>query len=174
MKYKEKERDDASITIRMPSGLSKSIQDKAKSLNMTTSGYLRSILHESHSAEWDELKRSRKEFEDFMRSIEFNKLILWIYSKRNTRRSRTETQEEIRDYIRTLKKADQVLPERISMELEKVLRDLMTPRSKYGLYSDEYEFVKSTVAENSIDYEKLDAFFLGDGLLDHYQNLQTP
>ena len=145
--------EESTLNFRVPDEVKDKIVQKAQQENITVSRYLRQILEEFLNGTLRKSETQVKEQPPFLSSIEFLRLMIWIYNKK-TDNKLTESNEQLSEYTRTLKRLDGHLPEEIIKEFDKVLTNVITIK-KNGKYNNErFEFPNTYGGHNQLTMEK--------------------
>ncbi len=148
--------NDPSINFRLPKELKQKINKEAGIHNLTVSNYIRNLLESYYDGELFEEEMFEYRRHEFIRTVEFIKLVVWMYSKRNDKKC-TSTYDELDGFISTLKKTEGYLPSNLVTEFDKVLQDLFSVKNKrpnqYAQFDFCYEF-----GDNKFNYTLLEEY----------------
>lgn len=165
------ENSDPSINFRLPEELKRKVEKEAQGSTMTVSKYLRKLVGEVMDGTICEEVEKNNDRDNFLRSLEFLKLVVWIYSKKGINYECKESLEELGGYLKTLKSVDEYLPKEISAEFEKVLFDVLRVKSEKQekSYRPDFKFSKGYPLQQSFDYTKWEEYMLKtEGEYDEY------
>ena len=156
--------DESTLNFRVPNNLKNQIILKANELNITLSKYLRGVLEQVHNGTLRKLEEKEHHESSFISSVEFLKLVVWIYKKKVDQKL-VETPEELEKYIKTLKRLDEHLPKDIVLEFDKVLANLMTLKTEKSYRADVFYFADNYDRRPKFDYKMLEDFLLNADLV---------
>jgi hypothetical protein len=74
--------EESTLNFRVPNELKLKVVAKANEQNITVSNYLRQVLEDAHDGTLQRKVENEKQQPTFLSSIEFLKLIVWIYQKK--------------------------------------------------------------------------------------------
>lgn len=160
MKREKIKNEDVSINFRIPKALKANIINEASVRNVTVSKYLRETLEEIHGKPEKKPKESLSEAESYLFMKKFVRFVFWIYRKRKDKMR--EGNDDINGYINLIKGSGKHLPDDVVAELDKVLMDLLRIRTETGVDGKYYRFTDAYRGDKKLNYENLEAFFLGD------------
>jgi hypothetical protein len=160
-KKKPVKNDDTTINFRIPKVLKAKIEEKAEEKNVTTSAYVRDLLESVHNGDYCHHEVVKSRINEFLFSKEFMQLMIWIYTKK-TDNSKTEHNDELERYIKTLKQVEGHMPNDLVKEFDKVLIDIIkmqdekNPFVKYSFHSS------STDGRKTFNKDKVEKFLLNN------------
>ncbi|MEM5564156.1 hypothetical protein WNY78_03530 [Psychroserpens sp. AS72] len=155
--------EDATLNFRIPKVLKATIIAKAEKENITSSKYLRDLLEAVHNGSYCNQDKLKSEREDFLFSIEFLQLIVWIYKKRENNRREVE-KNDLERYVKTLKRTEKYLPESLVREFDKVLNNLLLVRAEMSYDGDYFDFHNSYNGDKKFNYEEVEKFLLNENV----------
>jgi antitoxin component of RelBE/YafQ-DinJ toxin-antitoxin module len=158
MKKSKIKYEESTLNFRVPNEIKDEIVQKAQHKNMTVSRYLRQVLEEVLNGTLHKSEVKVKEEPKFLSSIEFLRLMLWVYQKKEDSKL-IEPKEQLEEFTRTLKRLDGHLPEEIIREFDKVLTNVITIK-KDGKYNNERFDFPNPYGSNQFDYGKVERYFL--------------
>lgn len=159
MKKPKKRYEESTLNFRVPNELKFTIANKAQEMNITVSKYLRKLLEEVHDGTLVRQDIKVKERPAFLSSIEFLKLMVWIYQKRQDNKL-MESEEELAGYVRTLKRLDGHLPDEIVREFDKVLTNVISIKKNEKYYTESFAFSNPYSSDNKFDYGMVERYLL--------------
>ncbi|MFL0354761.1 hypothetical protein [Xanthomarina sp. GH4-25] len=152
--------DDATINFRISKELKAEIEKKAVEKNVTTSAYLRELLEKVHNGDYCHHEVIKSRIYEFLFSREFLQLMIWIYSKK-INSDKAEGEEELNNYVKTLKRIEGHLPNDLVREFDKVLFDIYRIRDdKYNKYYSFHSY--SSDGSRTFSLEKVEKFLLNN------------
>lgn len=154
--------EDPKLNFRLPEELRNLVINNANLRGITVSSYMREMLEKVLILDHDKANIKSKTI-GVIGSLDFLKLIIWLYKKRE-RNGRTEEIEELDFYISVIKRLDGVLPKELNDEFDKVLANLVAERKKVHGSNGSYEFLKSYSDYGAFDYKKMEKYLLEVGL----------
>lgn len=169
------ENSDPSINFRLPDELKLMVEQAATKERITVSKYLRGLVAGVMDGSFCEEAVMTIERNNFLSSMEFLKLVVWIYAKKESNKF-DESAEEMDGYIRTLKRVDDHLPRAICSEFEKVLLDILNVRAESNRVSYEldFKFCRNHYNGQMFDYGKWEEYILkNEGEMDR-ETLMVP
>ncbi len=158
--------NDPSINFRLPKELKQKINREAGLNNLTVSNYVRNLLESYYDGELFEEEIFEYRRHEFIKSIEFLRLVVWMYSKRNDKKC-TSSNDKLDGYIRTLKNAQDHLPTKIVEEFDKVLQDVLRVKTIKSDYFKQFEFTKA-----NDDLKKFNFLVFEEYIFNILQNLE--
>ncbi|MEH6537839.1 MAG: hypothetical protein V7719_15665 [Psychroserpens sp.] len=166
--------EDATLNFRIPKVLKATIIAKAEKENITSSKYLRDLLEAVHNGSYCHLEKLKSEREEFLFSMEFLQLIVWIYKKRENNKREVE-KNDLERYVKTLKRTEKYLPESLVREFDKVLNNLLLVRVVKGYDGDHFDFPKYHSNDKKFNYEKVEKFLLNENVMEVFiDNGESP
>lgn len=150
--------EDPSINFRLPEELKEKIYKEASIKNKTISNYLRDHLQEFIDGSLYAREISYYRDNSFINSTEFLQLITWVLVKRSNSQCYASN-EQLDQYIQTIKKMDFSIPDNIVKQFDYVLVDLIRVRNETGNDRSFY-FCGIIGLESKFDYNLLVNFIL--------------
>ena len=170
MMKKKIKNNEPTINLRLPQKLKDIIIEKAEEKNITKSAYLRDLLEKVHSGEYCYKEDVRSKMESFLYSKEFLQLMIWIYRKKEIRELEIE-KNELDRYIKTLKNIDGHLPQKITREFDKVLKDVIDLRDDNSYASrSKFEFHVASREYQKINLNSVEEYFLDERMQQVFLN----
>jgi predicted DNA-binding protein len=162
--------DDKSINFRLSKDLKRTIEDKAESKNITTSAYIRDLLERIHNGDYCYKEHVKEKINSFLFSREFMQLMIWIYSKKENK-NMIEEDNELDNYIKTLKKVGGHIPRHLDREFDKVLYDVIKVRGeKHHNYFSFHSY--SSGNTTTFNLEEVEKFLLSDESINFFINVK--
>jgi len=158
MKKQKIKYEESTLNFRVSNELKSTILRRAQEMNITSSKYLRAVLEEAHSA--TPHKFEEKQLTKIFLSIDFLKLMVWIYNKRESSKL-VESKEELIGYTRTLKRLDGHLPDEIVTEFDKVLTNIISIKKDRTYGVEHFDFPDSYDVNLRFDFKKVEQHLLG-------------
>ena len=159
MKEKKIKYEEATLNFRVTKMLKKEIVNKAIENNITVSKYLRGLLESVHDGSYGKSVENLNAKKKFLFSKEFLKLMVWIFSKKDNTEI-VELKQELKGYIKTLKRIEDNVPSAVAEELDKVLFDLLRVIKEDELKYESYNFVRSYKDSVKVNFDVLKSFLL--------------
>ena len=154
--------EDPSINFRLPQELKTRIIKEAAYSNKTVSNYLRDHFEEFLDGRLFEKEISYYQSHSYINTTEFIQLITWILSMKHQPPCKSSN-EQLDEYIGTIKNMQSHFEKSLEMEFDKVLADLL--RVRYETVTRRYFlFCGGPINAPTFDYSKLETFLL---TLDH-------
>ncbi|MFD1162874.1 hypothetical protein [Hwangdonia seohaensis] len=147
----------ASINLKLPDELKAKLKTKAEIKQQTVSKYIRELLSNYFDGSLCKNEMVRDEKKSFINSTGFLKLIVWMYSKKRSG-TKIETQTDLDNYMGTLKKIEQHLPENLVKEFDKVLFDLLRVANLNSDCSSVFQFADGSSSTPQFDFEKFEKY----------------
>ena len=159
MKKSKIKYEESTLNFRVPNEIKDEIVQKAQHKNITVSRYLRQVLEDVLSGTLHKSDVKIKEEPTFLSSIEFLRLMIWIYHKR-TDNKLIESKEQLEEFTRTLKRLDGHLPEDMIREFDKVLTNVITIKKDSKYNNERFDFANPYGSDNQFDYGKVEHYLL--------------
>ncbi|WP_223034871.1 hypothetical protein [Hanstruepera marina] len=161
---------DPSINFRLPKELKASIEEKAQEKNQTSSAYLRDLLESVLNGDYCYKEQVKDRVESFLYSKEFLQLMIWIYRKKEIGELEIE-KNELDRYIKTLKNIDGHLPQKITREFDKVLKDVIDLRDDNSYASrSKFEFHAASREYQKFNLKSVEEYFLDERMQQVFLN----
>ena len=156
-KKKKIDNRDPSINFRLPQSLKDELNALADRKKQTVSKYLRELIEKYLTGELYEEEEVMYKRHQFVASIEFIQLIVWMYEKRKSDGCTKEDELVLSKHISTLKKIEGNVPEDLSKEFDFVLKDLLIVQedNSDGKY---FHFAEHKTYSPGFKYEKLENY----------------
>ena len=149
---------DPSINFRLPKELKNQLEEQAYLKNQTTSKFIRILLEHYLTGE---LYKGAVDFykrHNFITSIEFIQLLIWLYEKRESNDYLESDEEILPGIISTLKRIEMHLPKDLALEFDKVLFDIMRNQKEDTKYTKKYKFLEDRSKAPGFDFKKLESY----------------
>lgn len=154
-----KVKGQASINLKLSEDLKKRTEEKADLKQQTVSKYIRELLSNYFDGTLCKDDIARNARKEFMNSIAFIQLIVWMYSKRKSAKFQEEP-ADLEKYIGTLKNTSNYLPNDLVLEFDKVLFDLIRVTNEESKYAKEYKFANGYSSTPQFNFELLENYLL--------------
>ncbi|GGZ92161.1 hypothetical protein [Algibacter mikhailovii] len=145
-----------SINLKLSEGLKTHVKLKARLKGKTVSKYIRELLADYLDGSLCIPEQAKQQRKTFVNSTAFLKLVVWMYSKKESSEIK-ETELELDGYIETLKKGQEHLPKTLVLELDKVLVDLLRIKMRKLKYVG-FDFAKEYDKEKGFNFKILEQF----------------
>ena len=160
MEIKQNKSEMTTINLMIPKSLKEQVKQLAANQHQDISKFVRTLLGSYVDGTLLENKIKDYHQQTFMNSIEFIKLLVWMYTKKEERKCAV-TNDILEGYIKILKQVDHFLPREISLEFDKVLLDLLSVVREKSEYSRLFEFATGYKDSKCFDFSKFEAYILG-------------
>jgi hypothetical protein len=153
----------ASINLKLSDDLKEKIKSKADAKQQTVSQYMRQLLSNYYDGSLCKNEIAKNERKEFINSTNFLQLVVWMYSIKRSNKFK-ERQEDVDNYIRTLKKVDEHFPDNLIAEFNKVLSDLIRVTNENSIIYKDYKFANGYTSTPEFNFEILERYLLSFGI----------